>query len=1295
MYTHDEILHLDFESSSLCNALCPVCNRREQGGRKNPRYKETYVKLEQFKKYFDKKFLAQLFGMSLCGNYGDAMTNPELIDILKYLKSINPNIKITMNSNASGRNPKFWQELGKIIGTNGHMTFSVDGLENTNWIYRRGTHWSKIMSAMKNYIKGGGHARWEFLVFKHNQHQVEEAKQLAKEIGIHEFYSKKALGFVNNDEGKAQPTLAVFNERGLKDYDIHPPSDGNTNELINTYIANSSFKKVEGDDTDNPEKILQEIHFTKSKTSGKEAYTHKYEWDKDRPLTPHEVKMGKTKIDCIVIKPKSIFVTSEGLVFPCCMTASKLYAFPDEETTQLQEFINDFGRDKISLEHTKLEDIINGPMFQKHWPDNWKDNNVNNKRLRTCSIFCGKETNTEFNATMQSMRKTEKIMPRMFYNKWMINRSPRIQTIHAEPQHYDMYQNFIDEIHDDVRFEKYYFISPLIAWEHFGEDEFDGYDYLTLTDKLIDKTIKDKTINKELEEGKACIIFDMGAELIPISYYEKINKFYSKKKNVKNVKYWTMFEDTKVEGDVEFLTVSTSTLRFADYEQGKIENKYDEKWNFDIANISKKHILFLNKRIRNHRLDILAKLIENHTNIKDNAYYSFLGTDNYGIGDPLYDSDIQSIEGRIGYSYNKDIADEIIREYYKKELPFSMQHARDEWLAGSSLNRLEEMLPYRRRSYLELITEFTSSDEHVSISEKLSQAILSKKPFVIVGDKGYLKNLRNLGFKTFDGYWDESYDELPYAERIEAIAKVIKNIVDYTELRRDGTEWKYDKSLLEVLDFNYYHYKNIYAPLVYKRAFESLSNGDYKAQLEDAKFDDVTHNSIYNYVWYSENTNTIIIPTVGLLDKAVAKKVAPHLGYRLVNKKNLDNIKDIPAIAITRDPHKRFASFLETTGKILGEDFNKPEDLKELQQQSASQHGLNVAWTIDMDDIHNTGYHERGKDWHRTFGHRDSSRHIARILKEEKVDTPRKLTQEEKDWVNDNYHWDIINYNEFGSWRFRKPYSTGRIGYRFENYFDTFKDTHKKKFKSLNRKLVQHSKYLQSSLESAYWVNHSMILDNLGLNYAPKDIKILDIGTHFGFMPHFLKEEGFTNVYSTNSYKEAGDSLDELKFVWNTLGIVRPADVHIQPRKDFDLLNNIEHTYGKDFDPNEKYDIILMNMSNVFWKTDKIVRLVNGNISQAWQITDENKDRNTFFAPFESSDIQHFVDCILTQLKPGGSAVIQPFPYAYSSFEGFDGEVGHISHWQNSHRGHETPKSTKHCPTPELNDYFIIHKDKE
>ena len=62
-------------------------------------------------------------------------------------------------------------------------------------------------------------------------------------------------------------------------------------------------------------------------------------------------------------------------------------------------------------------------------------------------------------------------------------------------------------------------------------------------------------------------------------------------------------------------------------------------------------------------------------------------------------------------------------------------------------------------------------------------------------------------------------------------------------------------------------------------------------------------------------------------------------------------------------------------------------------------------------------------------------------------------------------------------------------------------------------------------------------------------------------------------------------------------------------------------------------------------------------------------------------------------MKVGGAALIQPFPYAYTTFEGFKGEQDAIAHWQNPHRGHQTPMSTLHCPTPEMNDYFIITKD--
>ena len=409
MYKYKELLHLDLETSSLCNALCPVCNRRANGGLKNKSFRETYVSLEQFKKWFSDDFVAQLFGMQMCGNYGDSMTNPDLIPILTHVKAINPDIVLTMNTNASGRDPEFWYELGKLIGSTGTLTFSVDGLEDTNHLYRKGTNWSKIMMAMKNYIRGGGNARWEFLVFKHNQHQIPEARALAEELGFEKFFEKKAMGFVHHDvKRQVKEGIRVFDVDGSYQYMLEPPEKEYTNKVVASEryddLYNQTSNMTEPDDIDSIIKQIKKDNENGILVETTPTYIPpKFVRDDDRPPTDWEIKLGNSKIDCMVLHNKSVFVAHDGLVFPCCFTASKYYAFDNEETAQLKEFVDSFGKDKVSLHHTSLEDIIDGPMFQEKYPENFNNNNVRDKRLRTCSLFCGKETNNEFNETLDSI----------------------------------------------------------------------------------------------------------------------------------------------------------------------------------------------------------------------------------------------------------------------------------------------------------------------------------------------------------------------------------------------------------------------------------------------------------------------------------------------------------------------------------------------------------------------------------------------------------------------------------------------------------------------------------------------------------------------------------------------------------------------------------------------------------------------------------------------------------------------------------------------------------------------------
>lgn len=77
------------------------------------------------------------------------------------------------------RTTNYWQELGEDILNQplDYVVFSIDGLADTNHIYRRGAVWDKIVENAEAFIKAGGSAHWDMLVYQHNQHQVDSAEQ--------------------------------------------------------------------------------------------------------------------------------------------------------------------------------------------------------------------------------------------------------------------------------------------------------------------------------------------------------------------------------------------------------------------------------------------------------------------------------------------------------------------------------------------------------------------------------------------------------------------------------------------------------------------------------------------------------------------------------------------------------------------------------------------------------------------------------------------------------------------------------------------------------------------------------------------------------------------------------------------------------------------------------------------------------------------------------------------------------------------------------------------------------------
>ena len=76
------------------------------------------------------------------------------------------------------------------------------------------------------------------------------------------------------------------------------------------------------------------------------------------------------------------------------------------------------------------------------------------------------------------------------------------------------------------------------------------------------------------------------------------------------------------------------------------------------------------------------------------------------------------------------------------------------------------------------------------LPEKLTypvKAILYERPFISYGKPGTLKYLKSFGFKTFNEYWDESYDDIEDdGVKIEKISLIIQELCkkDITEIKK-------------------------------------------------------------------------------------------------------------------------------------------------------------------------------------------------------------------------------------------------------------------------------------------------------------------------------------------------------------------------------------------------------------------------------------------------------------------------------------------------------------------------------
>jgi MoaA/NifB/PqqE/SkfB family radical SAM enzyme len=349
MYKLKVIKQIHLEITQACQAACPMCDRNQNGGELNPHIDLSELTLEDCKKIFSPEFISQLNNMYMCGNLGDPIVAQDTLEVFRYFRQHNSTMWLSMNTNAGARDSNWWKNLAAVFNGKGAVIFSVDGLEDTNHLYRQNVKWSIVENSIKSFISAGGRARWDFLIFEHNQHQVDEARVLSEQWGFEKFVAKKTGRFVTATSQKKENHQAI-NRKGINTTLIRQPKEEYQNSALKKY---DNVVKKYG--------TIDNYH-------------------------------DNAEIICKVKDAGNLFITAEGLAMPCCWTAGRMYKWwhADPKVEQIWSLIDQIGGKEKLDARQGLNNVFDTGIFDLI-ESTWNKTSCRAGKLKVCSMKCGKE----------------------------------------------------------------------------------------------------------------------------------------------------------------------------------------------------------------------------------------------------------------------------------------------------------------------------------------------------------------------------------------------------------------------------------------------------------------------------------------------------------------------------------------------------------------------------------------------------------------------------------------------------------------------------------------------------------------------------------------------------------------------------------------------------------------------------------------------------------------------------------------------------------------------------------------
>ncbi len=178
-------LHLGLTNN--CVLACPECARTTAD--KNLQSELLSVKNLDWKSYIPvlKNYMSQTLPekrITLCGNWGDPIYYPWILELCHYIKSNDPATTIELHTNGSHRKVEFWKNLAEVLQPNDLPVFSIDGTWETTTQYRRNSDIESIRLAVETVCgtPSGPVTEHKTLLFKYNDSLLEKIYQQSRDL---------------------------------------------------------------------------------------------------------------------------------------------------------------------------------------------------------------------------------------------------------------------------------------------------------------------------------------------------------------------------------------------------------------------------------------------------------------------------------------------------------------------------------------------------------------------------------------------------------------------------------------------------------------------------------------------------------------------------------------------------------------------------------------------------------------------------------------------------------------------------------------------------------------------------------------------------------------------------------------------------------------------------------------------------------------------------------------------------------------------------------------------------------